>query len=122
MHFDNIDAAIAEAAADALTEAPDARCVAGCYRCLLSYYNQPDHELIDRTDREVKTILLRLARSRVAASVPQSSKLRKTATGTRRWRVGGSQPGRSAAHHQWNNAAARLAHALGRCGDRIGGR
>ena len=22
----------------------------GCYRCLLSYYNQPDHEQIDRTD------------------------------------------------------------------------
>jgi Domain of unknown function (DUF1998)/Helicase conserved C-terminal domain len=72
MHFDNIDAAIAEAAADALTEAPDARCVAGCYRCLLSYYNQPDHELIHRTDREVKTILLRLARGRVAAAIPQS--------------------------------------------------
>jgi hypothetical protein len=72
MHFDNIDAAIAGAAADALTEAPDARCVAGCYRCLLSYYNQPDHELIDRADREVKTILLRLARGRVAASIPQS--------------------------------------------------
>jgi hypothetical protein len=39
---------------------------------LLSYYNQPDHELIDRTDREVKTILLRLARGRVAAAIPQS--------------------------------------------------
>ena len=29
---------------DALTPAPEARCVAGCYRCLLSYFNQPDHE------------------------------------------------------------------------------
>jgi hypothetical protein len=28
--------------------------------------------LIDRTDREVKTILLRLARGRVAAAIPQS--------------------------------------------------
>ena len=72
MHYDNIDAAVAEAAADALKEAPDARCVAGCYRCLLSYYNQPDHELIDRTDREVKTILLRLARCHVAAAIQQA--------------------------------------------------
>jgi hypothetical protein len=23
-------------------------CVAGCYRCILSYFNQPDHEMIDR--------------------------------------------------------------------------
>jgi hypothetical protein len=72
MHYDNIDVAMAETAANALTEAPDARCVAGCYRCLLSYYNQPDHELIDRTDQEVKTILLRLARGRVAAALPES--------------------------------------------------
>ena len=26
----------------------DDACVAGCYRCVLSYFNQPDHELIDR--------------------------------------------------------------------------
>lgn len=25
-------------------------CEAGCYRCLLSYYNQPDHPLVDRKD------------------------------------------------------------------------
>jgi hypothetical protein len=68
MHCDNINGAMAEAAVDALTEDPNARCVAGCYRCLLSYYNQPDHELIDRTGRGVKTILLRLARGRVAAT------------------------------------------------------
>jgi hypothetical protein len=68
MHYDNIDTAMTEAAADALTEVPDARCVAGCYRCLLSYYNQPDHELIDRTEREVRAIMLRLARGRVAAT------------------------------------------------------
>ncbi len=23
-------------------------CEAGCYQCLLSYYNQPDHDLINR--------------------------------------------------------------------------
>ncbi len=32
-------------------------CEAGCYRCLLSYYNQPDHELIDRRDPTVKGLL-----------------------------------------------------------------
>lgn len=29
-------------------------CEAGCYRCLLSYYNQLDHELIDRKDEAGK--------------------------------------------------------------------
>lgn len=27
-------------------------CEAGCYRCLLSYYNQPDHDEIDRQDQD----------------------------------------------------------------------
>jgi hypothetical protein len=27
-------------------------CEAGCYKCLLSYYNQPDHTLIDRMDKD----------------------------------------------------------------------
>jgi hypothetical protein len=31
-------------------------------------YNQPDHELIDRTDRDVQRMLLRLARCHVAAA------------------------------------------------------
>ena len=42
---------------------PNADCVKGCYRCLLSYYNQPDHEMIDRTDSGALGVLLRLARS-----------------------------------------------------------
>jgi Lhr-like helicase len=37
-------------------EADDA-CVAGCYRCLLSYYNQTDHEMIDRRDEKVVEVL-----------------------------------------------------------------
>ena len=36
-------------------------CVAGCYRCLLSYFNQPDHNLIDRRDPEVIAFLCQLA-------------------------------------------------------------
>jgi len=37
-------------------------CVAGCYRCLLSYYNQPDHEMIDREDEKVRVVIERMAR------------------------------------------------------------
>jgi len=40
-----------------------APCEAGCYRCLLSYYNQPEHELIDRNNDEVKALLCRLTRA-----------------------------------------------------------
>ena len=36
-------------------------CVAGCYRCVLSYFNQPDHEYIERRDEEMQKMLLRLA-------------------------------------------------------------
>lgn len=45
---------------DAICETDDA-CVAGCYRCILSYYNQPDHELIDRQDTSVVEFLCALA-------------------------------------------------------------
>ena len=41
----------------------DPDCEAGCYRCLLSYYNQPDHELIDRRDEQVLRLLCRLTRA-----------------------------------------------------------
>jgi hypothetical protein len=43
----------------------DAKCVAGCYRCLLSYYNQPDQALVDRRKPDFKLLLARLSRSRV---------------------------------------------------------
>ncbi len=38
-------------------------CEAGCYRCLLSYYNQPDHALIDRKHEAVLDLLCRLTRA-----------------------------------------------------------
>lgn len=38
-------------------------CVAGCYKCLMSYFNQMDHELIDRRDILAKSVLLKLAKS-----------------------------------------------------------
>ncbi|MGH7624441.1 MAG: DUF1998 domain-containing protein, partial [Gemmatimonadaceae bacterium] len=48
-------------------------CVRGCYRCLLSYYNQPDHDVIDRRDPAARQLLVRLAMSRTvldAATAP----------------------------------------------------
>ncbi len=66
MHYRNLDPAVAAADIALLEDDPDAHCVKGCYRCLLSYYNQPDHELIDRTDDDVRRTLLRLARGEVA--------------------------------------------------------
>jgi hypothetical protein len=71
MHFENLDLAITTGDPSKLTEDPSAQCVKGCYRCLLSYYNQPDHELIDRTDPELLEILLRLARAEVVPVAPR---------------------------------------------------
>jgi hypothetical protein len=70
MHYRNVDAAIAAGDAGLLRNDAEAACVKGCYRCLLSYYNQPDQELIDRTDGAVLSLLLRLARAEVALTRP----------------------------------------------------
>ncbi|HZF56048.1 MAG TPA: Zn-binding domain-containing protein, partial [Polyangiaceae bacterium] len=74
MHYDLPDDGPLPSDAEALVDAPDTRCVAGCYRCLLSYYNQPDHEVIHRQDPRAKETLLRLAASvtRVLRSRPTS--------------------------------------------------
>lgn len=61
MHFANVEEAIASTDADQLEDRPGAECVAGCYRCLLSYYNQPEHELIDRRDPDALALLLAFA-------------------------------------------------------------
>ncbi|MDP2316547.1 MAG: DEAD/DEAH box helicase [Pseudomonadota bacterium] len=58
--LDVSDVSLPKSPAD-LADLADTRCVAGCYRCLLSYYNQPDHELIDRQDARARELLLRLA-------------------------------------------------------------
>ena len=47
-------------------------CVAGCYRCVLSYFNQPDHEHIERRNKEMQKMLLRLAFS--TSSTPKESR------------------------------------------------
>ena len=38
----------------------NADCEAGCYRCLLSYYNQMEHEIIDRRNADVVQLLKQL--------------------------------------------------------------
>lgn len=63
MHLDvaeSFDVAVPDT--DDLRDLPGTQCVAGCYRCLLSYFNQPDHELIDRRDRHARELLVRIAR------------------------------------------------------------
>jgi hypothetical protein len=40
-------------------------CVAACYNCLLSYYNQSDHAIIDRRNSSVKEILVSLLNSEI---------------------------------------------------------
>ncbi len=73
MHFDVEDQL--PATPDDLRDVKDTSCVAACYRCLMSYYNQPDHELIDRRSKDARALLLRLARSvTTITSTPPTSK------------------------------------------------
>lgn len=44
-------------------------CEAGCYQCLLSYFNQPDHEHINRRNPDVLKVLVAMANAQV---VPRS--------------------------------------------------
>jgi len=74
MHFDEVDEAIAAGDATRLVSRDGEACVRGCYRCLLSYFNQPDHELIDRTSEEAKQMLINLARGQVVlATAPDQA-------------------------------------------------
>lgn len=56
-----------------LADRLDASCVAACYRCLMSYYNQPDHELLDRRDDDARAMLLRLARGHTSPAEDEQS-------------------------------------------------
>ncbi len=62
---------------NALLDDLDVRCVAGCYQCLLSYYNQPDHDLIDRRDSTLRALLLGLLTARLdgGGDTPKSDAL-----------------------------------------------
>ncbi|HOI99805.1 MAG TPA: DEAD/DEAH box helicase [Rectinema sp.] len=64
MHYKVPDGAISS---EQLTDHPKSlgseSCVAACYHCVLSYYNQPEHALIDRRDKDALSILCALASS-----------------------------------------------------------
>jgi hypothetical protein len=60
MHFDLSDGL--PDTATTIVDAPGTACVAACYRCVMSYFNQPDHEQLDRRDEGARAFLLRLAR------------------------------------------------------------
>ncbi|MBW7057830.1 DEAD/DEAH box helicase [Paracoccus bogoriensis] len=62
MHLEGVNEAVAAGDPALLTDAPGTECARACYRCLLSYYNQPDHELIDRADPAARKLLIDLAR------------------------------------------------------------
>lgn len=70
MHFNVTDRPDLPRNSEALRDVAGTSCVAACYRCLMSYYNQPDHEVIDRRDPGVRGLLLRLARSTTSGVGP----------------------------------------------------
>lgn len=72
MHFEASSFEAAKKDVSALTQKPQVECVAGCYRCVLSYFNQPDHEHIERRDEDMQKMLLRLAFS--TTSPPQETR------------------------------------------------
>lgn len=78
MHFDLPDGTALPSEATRLTDAPDTACVAACYKCLMSYFNQPDHELIDRRDDQARAILVRLAHATVTGLEAPAGAVRRS--------------------------------------------
>ena len=72
MHFEASSFEAEKKDVSALIQKPQVECVAGCYRCVLSYFNQPDHEHIERRDEDMQKMLLRLAFS--TTSPPQETR------------------------------------------------
>ncbi|MHB1588720.1 MAG: DEAD/DEAH box helicase, partial [Metallibacterium scheffleri] len=70
--------------ADALQEQLDANgqraCEAGCYQCLLSYFNQPDHEHIDRHNADAIDLLVALANAQVQPLATEPTSVSERAT------------------------------------------
>lgn len=87
MHYRRIPRAIEATDPSLLEEVDNANCVKGCYRCLLSYYNQPDHELIDRTDKDVLSVVLKIAASEVAIAPWAATSDAAAGAGNAEWRA-----------------------------------
>lgn len=68
---------------DTLDEETDEKgqpiCEAGCYKCLLSYYNQPDHQLIDRKDKDAQGLVLDMLCRLTASTSTQGTQGRSPA-------------------------------------------
>lgn len=71
MHFDLANGLPGTVAT--LSDTPNP-CVAACYRCVMSYFNQPDHEQLDRRNKDAQRLLLRLARARITLASPSVSR------------------------------------------------
>ncbi len=67
MHFDIPDRASLPGSEAAVRDAEGTKCVAACYRCVMSYFNQPDHPGLDRRNAQARTSLLRLAQATTRA-------------------------------------------------------
>ena len=48
-------------------------CEAGCYQCLLSYFNQPDHDNINRRNEDALKLLVAMANAQVAPAAQVAS-------------------------------------------------
>lgn len=75
MHYEKIDQAESVERllqSEQKTIAGDSICEAGCYQCLLSYFNQPDHANIDRRDADALSLLVGLVHATVAPTDRQS--------------------------------------------------
>ncbi len=73
-------------------------CVAGCYKCLLSYYNQPQHEQIDRRNVKVLGYLKQLAKLTSSDFVAETAKNELPLTEIPSWATGAvafDKPGRT---------------------------
>lgn len=82
MHFEDIDKTIhqyrsnQETTRSSITlKSSDDSCVHGCYQCLLSYYNQLDHEIIERNRPEVVQFLVDLACGELVTQSSESPKV-----------------------------------------------
>lgn len=67
MHFRAPEGPWIQSELDALEKTHDgvAVCEAGCYQCLLSYFNQPDHDHINRRNADALDLLVALAGAQV---------------------------------------------------------
>jgi ATP-dependent helicase YprA (DUF1998 family) len=73
LHKDIDEAGTLPSSPEKLVDVSNTTCVAGCYRCVMSYFNQTDHEHINRQNTDVLRLLLRLAQStatKVTSAMP----------------------------------------------------